>query len=437
MFNLLIADDEQLERRAIKSIVSDRLKGVFDIYEAKNGREAIEIADKIRPEVIIMDIKMPGINGIEAIKEIKKFHREGYFIILTAYDYFWYAKEAIEVDVKEYLLKPLKRDELIEKLEIAVQQVEEIRAKRNKEMKLREKVYTMQPIIENQLCYTIINNDINENEVEMLLEYLNMQFKAGYSMLLNIDNKLDSTLDRNEIKLAIKEYIKELIQGSNKVILSSFFTADIVMFIEMNDSYNEEDVMQESLELGNRLVDVIKEKFGVNITIGIGRVYRGIDNLNKSYDEAAVSICCENCKTRIKHYEDIYTHSNEVSDGEKESNCYEIVSNGETQEGLISKAVEYIKINYNSEITLEEVSGYICISSYYFSKIFKEVTGKNYVDYITELRIEKAKEMLKSGAYSIKDICFEVGYNDPNYFSRVFKKVEGVTPSEFKIKSSI
>jgi len=435
MFNLLIADDEQLERRAIKNIVSERLKGVFDIYEAKNGREAIEIADKIRPEVIIMDIRMPGINGIEAIKEIRRFHKEGYFIILTAYDYFWYAKEAIEVDVKEYLLKPLKRDELIEKLEGAVKSVEETRKKRNKEMKLREKVYTMLPIIENQLCYTIINNEINEAEVEMLLEYLNMEFKAGYSMLINIEDRLDNSIDRCEFRNAIKEYIKEFVQGFNKVILSSFSTADIAMFIEVDNFCSE--IESNSIELGCKIAEAIREKFGVDVSIGIGRIYRGIENLNKSYDEAAAAVCYSNGGMRIKHFEDMSTNHNALCEEECENNSGESVSNSEAQEGIIIKSIEYIKNHYNSEITLEEVAGYICVSSYYFSKIFKEVTGKNYVDYITELRIEKAKEMLKSGELSIKDICFEVGYNDPNYFSRVFKKVEGVTPSEFKIKSSI
>lgn len=435
MFNLLIADDEQLERRAIKSIVSDRLKGIFDIYEAKNGREAIEIADKIRPEVIIMDIRMPGINGIEAIKEIRKFHREGYFIILTAYDYFWYAKEAIEVDVKEYLLKPLKRDELIEKLEIAVKCVEETRSKRNKEMKLREKVYTMLPIIESQLCYTIANNEINDAAIEMLLEYLNMEFKAGYSMLINIEDKLDSSIDRGELKNAIKEYVKEFAQGFNRVILSSYSTVDIIMFVEVDNVNSEREL--DNADLGSRLAEVIAEKFGVDVSIGIGRIYKGIENLNKSYDEAAAAVCYDKPGMRIKHFDDIISHRNALCQQTCEDTSEEIVSSRENQEGIILKSIEYIKSHYNSEITLEEVAGYICVSSYYFSKIFKEYTGKNYVDYITELRIEKAKEMLKSGERSIKDICFEVGYNDPNYFSRVFKKVEGVTPSEFKIKSFI
>lgn len=437
MFNLLIADDEQLERRAIKNIVSDRLKGTFDIYEAKNGREAIEIADKIRPEVIIMDIRMPGINGIEAIKEIRKFHKEGYFIILTAYDHFWYAKEAIEVDVKEYLLKPLKREELIEKLEFAIGCVEETRKKRNKEMKLREKVYTMLPIIENQLCYTIVNNEINEVEVEMLLEHLNMEFRAGYSMLINLEDSLDSSIDKIELKNAIKEYIREFAQGFNRTILSSFPTADIVMFIEVDRFYNEEEQDGQSIELASKLAEVIKEKFGVDVSIGVGRVYRGIENLNKSYDEAVVAVRYDKEGTKIKHYQHVSVKRNALCQEECESGSEESISNRENQEGIILKSIEYIKNHYNNEITLEEVAGYVCVSSYYFSKIFKEYTGKNYVDYITELRIEKAKEMLKSGETSIKDICFEVGYNDPNYFSRVFKKVEGVTPSEFKIKSSI
>ena len=100
---------------------------------------------------------------------------------------------------------------------------------------------------------------------------------------------------------------------------------------------------------------------------------------------------------------------------------------------VILKAIEYINNNFKKDIMLEEVASFVNISSFYFSKIFKEYTGKNYVDYITDLRIEVAKEKLREGIISIKEICYEVGYNDPNYFSRVFKKIEGLSPTEYKI----
>jgi two-component system response regulator YesN len=97
----------------------------------------------------------------------------------------------------------------------------------------------------------------------------------------------------------------------------------------------------------------------------------------------------------------------------------------------IEKAKDYIQKNYKRDISLEEVSKYVDISLYYFSKLFKDVVGENFIDYLTNIRIEKAKELLVTDM-NIKEVAIEVGYKDSNYFSRIFKKCVGVTPSEYR-----
>ena len=98
----------------------------------------------------------------------------------------------------------------------------------------------------------------------------------------------------------------------------------------------------------------------------------------------------------------------------------------------IGKALEYLHENYKKYVTLDEVSRFVNISPYYFSKIFKEEVGFNFIDYLTRIRREKAKQLLNNKELSVKEICLEVGYNDPNYFSRLFKKQEGITPTDFR-----
>jgi two-component system response regulator YesN len=104
----------------------------------------------------------------------------------------------------------------------------------------------------------------------------------------------------------------------------------------------------------------------------------------------------------------------------------------ESSNTVVDIAKEYIKNNYSKPLSLDEVSYYVNISPYYFSKIFKEGTGENFIEYLTGIRIEKAKELLSNSDYSMKEICVMVGYSDPNYFSRSFKKNVGVTPTEYK-----
>ena len=114
--------------------------------------------------------------------------------------------------------------------------------------------------------------------------------------------------------------------------------------------------------------------------------------------------------------------------------CKNIGSKKDEHENhLVVKAKDYIIQNYNKDISLDDVSRQLDLSSYYFSKLFKEETGSNFVEYVTSLRIQKAKELLKEDRdCSMKEICSSVGYSDPNYFSRIFKKNEGITPTEYR-----
>ena len=99
---------------------------------------------------------------------------------------------------------------------------------------------------------------------------------------------------------------------------------------------------------------------------------------------------------------------------------------------IIETAKNYIKNNYHKDISLDDVSREVNISPYYFSKLFKETTGENFIEYLTNLRMDKAKELLQTTECSMKEICVKTGYSDPNYFSRSFKKNVGVTPTEYK-----
>ena len=110
-----------------------------------------------------------------------------------------------------------------------------------------------------------------------------------------------------------------------------------------------------------------------------------------------------------------------------------VANSRETQSGgVVAKAKAYINANFHKEISLDDVSREVDISPYYFSKIFKEETGENFIEYVTGIRMERAKELLLSSTLSMKEICGEVGYSDPNYFSRTFKKNVGLTPTEYK-----
>ena len=113
--------------------------------------------------------------------------------------------------------------------------------------------------------------------------------------------------------------------------------------------------------------------------------------------------------------------------------CDEIqTTKEETSDSVVSRSLTYIKEHFSEEITLDDVARQVDISPYYFSKLFKQEVGENFIEYLTQTRIAKAKEYLVNPKYSIKEICGLCGYSDPNYFSRIFRKYEGVSPSEYR-----
>lgn len=251
----MIVEDEDFERRALKYIIKKYFPQELEIVgEASNGEEAVDKFSNLKPDIILMDINMPIMDGLQASEKIKEINKYVEIIILTAYDYFEYARQGIKVGVSDYLLKPFSNEEFLGSI--------------NKIMKRIE------------------------------------------------DRKIDT------------------------------------------------------------------EEEGESI-------------------EEVPSYCNKN--------------------------------NAE----IVEAAKKYIQKNYRKEISLEEIANHVAISSFYLSRIFSKSEGITYKDYLIKLRMEKAKQLLKEGKKSIKEISIEVGYVDQNYFSRAFKKYFHKSPKEFYLKKDV
>lgn len=416
MLKILIADDEKYERDSVISLIEENFKNKLTIYKAKNGREAIEIAEQIRPDIVIMDIKMPGINGIKAIEEIKKTLSNTYFIMLTAYDYFDFAVEAVKLNVKEYLLKPFSRSELINKISNAVESVENTKAKRKSDIEKEEKISNLIGVLENELSYSIINNTIDSIDFNMHINYLDINFDNSFAVSI----KIISSNFNNKLKRQVGDYVGELLKFKYKAIGTYCYTENLIFFIQI-DKYK--DINEEIRENTSNINDIkreIERHFNIKTKIGIGYCYSGIELMYKSYEEANEALNYQT-ESEIVHSGKIDINSSN-QDFEKEKSK------------LFKKVTEYIDNNIQEDLNLEIVASNFNLSPYYFSRSFKEFMKCNLIDYINIIRIKKAKELLKKNEMSIKEIGYSVGYSDPNYFSKVFKKYEGYSPKEYKFK---
>ena len=529
MYKLLIVDDEQIVLDAISFVVKNNFSDIIVGGIAKSGREAIEKAEIIKPDIIFMDIKMPGIDGIQAIREIKENYKNAHFVINTAYEHFEYAKEALELGVVEYLLKPVNKHKIISILSSLKEKIEKERKKRSKALAFKEKFETVLPIVESQFIYSIIlNSDEGANHLEIYRDILEIN-SGGYIITLAFDQEeaWENLYDTIEEKLKSQQFYnayREHMKRRCKCMISPFMLNRIVTFIPYSESVDEYSNRLEALDLVHRVYSELKGKTERKFYIGIGKTYDNLEGLYKSYEESLNAmkysnsknvihitdveierqfiyeysfniekalldkISLGNTKEAVEIFEDLYKNLHQkykasledlkpsmiellvlihriglkfsVEESHRISGVKIIekilkIDNLEALKrwcldeiilitndinlyrekkvcDLILRAKKYMDENYQKEIALENVSKEVNISPHYFSKLFKDELGTNFIDYLTQLRIAKAKELLKDTDMNMKEISYSIGYRNPNYFSRIFKKIAGVTPKEFK-----
>ncbi len=164
MYKIMLADDEGIVIDSLKFIIEKNFGQSCIVEHAYTGRSVIELAEKFKPDIAIIDIHMPGINGIEAMKEIRKINKSIIFIIMTAFDKFNYAKEAIILGVMEYLTKPVNQTVIIEVLQKAMDNIEAERTRRSNDLMIREKLEIVIPIIESDFIYSALSGSEFERE---------------------------------------------------------------------------------------------------------------------------------------------------------------------------------------------------------------------------------------------------------------------------------
>lgn len=403
MYKLLIADDEPLEREGLQLMIERAFPHTFTIFHAEHGRSAIQQVEQHRPHIIFMDMKMPGIQGLEAIAEIRKMDAQAKIVILTAYDYFTYAKEAISLGVSEYVLKPAKKQQMIELLQKLLHQITEEQAMREQQLTAREKLVQLQALSETAWTWLLMGK-MDECPAHA---FSGMEFERGYAIVVELE-KNDAS-EREKWEETVKQYMKQ----HRRCLCSPLSQRQMAIFME---SEQHEHVISFAQSLLKQLEKGLQQR----VKIGIGTIQSGIDGLRRSYKEAWAAIRYISSFSRVMHIDDV-----PLTDDVEHIH---IKTNG----SVIEQVEMFLHENYCYDVTLEEVAKYVHLTPYYFSKLFKKETGQTFIDYLTNLRIEKAKQFMRDEGLTVKEACYRVGYKDPNYFSRVFKKVTNMTPTEYR-----
>ena len=518
MFNILVTDDEQIVIDSLSFIINKNFADETKVFTALSGTEAIEIVMKENIDMLFMDINMPGLSGLETVSVITKLKPNIVFVILSAFDRFQYAQEAINLGAYKYITKPVNRNVVIETIRGAMQLVEEKQGKLTADRELHKKLDMVSPMIENDFIYACIYNNEKTTDLSSYLEYFNLSenpwvFCCFEFPNINSDNQYSTYLK-----------IHELLNTEHRCLVSSFIMNRIAVFFPIFSENPDYAEVQEQIK---KFYTTLSYNITAGIRAGVSTIYSDKSQIQLSYsealsalnktasggglifsDEMSYSNVQENASKKssagefknqiitkltagdsngVKSFLELYTSeliSQKLATDKIKNAFFELIvnANNATRElnksftsdtydnafatlstendikllkefaqkflmectqavssrkkaeenPIIKKVCSYVDENLSNDISLETAAEFVGVSSFYLSKLFKEEKGETFINFISDKRLEKSRLLLEQTELSIKEITAEVGYNDQNYFSRIFKSKYGLSPKEYR-----
>ncbi len=535
---VFLVEDEMVIRRGIKNSIDWEKEGYIFCGEASDGELAYPMIIKEKPDILITDIRMPFMDGLELCKLVKKELPNIKILILSGYDEFDYAKEAIRLGVTEYLLKPISSGKLLEALNGVSESIR--REKEDKDL-VRKYMEEMRENTEHEkqkfFEQMIAGNLSMADALETGKKY-EMNLSAGMYNLLLFRFTLGEENRKSGELLGEAEYaIKKLTERLEYVFE---FQRDVEGWAFLLMADNEEQMSERVKELSKDLEEIMKNYSTIAYFGGIGQPVARLRELEESFREAERALAArftmelnriisvedirmaqnvdtlddieitsfgEIEKTRtmlekflnngaedeIDEFVDVYINelpeenlksvlmrqyiimdayivmmsfcekiegiegemqaqSEELKNSMKTIQTLEEIKNyirmllkkiigvrdtisGRRYSDIIEIAKDQIRKTYMSdEISLNTIAAEVGMSPSYFSSIFSKEMGKTFVEYLTEIRMDRAKELLMCSSMKTSEIGYEVGYKDPHYFSYIFKKTQNCTPKEFRAR---
>jgi len=530
MYNVLIVDDEMFVRIGITNCVDWEANGMNIPRQASNGKEAWELIQSFPIDIILTDIRMPEMDGILLIKEIRKANMSVEVIILSCVNEFEYVQEAFRLGACDYLFKPtLLPKEIIDATLKVIGKIEDAKKTFQAIKKLKDRVENHLPKLKQQFLLELIYGRQQEafgweekkNEFDIKLSSQNMillLMKADIieDVLFN-DFGGDEFLLQNTIMNILDEVFRSLIHY--EMICKQ--TDEYIILISHEPGVDMEGIKQECDSTIHKALTALKNVLRLFFSVGISRYHHTIETLKMAYGEANYAIekrfflsrnsviyydssfHCKDVESieigqlinscidmdesgYLKKVSDIFfeikRHQGtalrdimEISanmifamlknisrfdgtieqiyqcEGTLYTKIYQSGSIDELENFMIKiaqkldamtelkyrsevyKGIKFMEKNLgNAEMGLETVADHVNMSKNYFSKLFKETTGTNFIEYLTRLRVEKAKELYTFTNLKVYQIAEKVGYSDWRYFCKVFKKQMGEPLSRLK-----
>lgn len=481
---ILIADDDRLVRFTIKSMLAEILENEYSVLEAANGREMVEVCKINQPDIVFTDIKMPFMNGLEAVEEVKKYTKKTEFVIISGYSDFEYAKKGIHLGVSDYLLKPVEEEQLAGVMEELTERLNKKQKESNVEFRL--KLFDMfnyfstagitQEYIDFHLPegfeYMVVGaftGTKTENEkLEIEKRIIEKMGQAGtfitesggyytqiysdegnpyfvFGLLSEKKEEILSFLKRFRVVQKVKDAVMFFYFSCGKIeeIYEQSELLDKEFFVGMNYPQGsilaQKDIQNGSAEfqilhLVYKLLSAWKAADGIQYKDILNEIYRNYKDCaaDLELDLKQVAVYCSEIIGKTisgTSFREFCKSFIDISD-----TMYDNISVEEND--LIEKVKAYVQENYMKDISISQIAEQYRLTANYLSTIFHNKAECKFIDYLTEIRVCNAKRLLiKNATASVQDIAMLVGYSSARHFSTVFQKRTGITPTTYRKKN--
>ncbi len=528
ILKLLIVDDEAETREGILHSLPWEKHGFIIAGLATNGREALRMIRKSQPDLMLLDIKMPLMDGLEVLAQLEADRSPVKVVILSGYDDFGYCRQALRYGVSDYLLKPCRPKEILDSLLKLRNQIDTAAEQSQQWDFLLYKFQENLPILRENLLRALMRHKLTDSETALTRWNLYQMEVVPQNIglaLVRIDQRYKLTASINEFEL-IKHSLYQQLESITKqppalqAVISYYHDNLIILW---NVDAEPPGAFSRRLE---QLRQSVATQMPITVTVGLGKPAPDLSQLHTAFRSAILALEHGFWKgsNRIIQYQEVTTdspipnrafeegenlivHCIRTNDQERLGpaldsffkslsppgkhskdyiqkmitalicsvyhvclergintdaifgpnlaildelprfetlqelhgrilSCFKAIitlhPRQKTQWKMVAQAVNYIEEHYREDLNLENVAKVVFVSPGYLSASFKGVLQKNFVDYVTEVRIKKAKELLKDFHLKIYEIALQIGYKDEKYFSQIFKRSTQMTPNQYR-----
>ncbi|PIH59385.1 response regulator [Paenibacillus sp. LK1] len=531
MYRVLLVDDEEDVREGLVVEVDWEALDLRIVGLAENGREALEMAERVEPDIVVTDISMPFMDGLELAKRLRERNPLVKVVILTGYDEFDYARQAVSLSVDEYLLKPFSAGHLTELLtRLRAQMAAEV-AEREDVQQLRDHYYTSLPLLQADLMATLLHRQKSPEYIHGKAKQCGLDLhgeRYGVSVLtLHMDGEQSADAELKQfaaLNIAAEVWTEH---GAGHAFMHQ--ETIVLLYVDRWGGEDGEKRQQQALE---NVMRSINHYLRIPATVGSGSIVNTLAGVKHAYEDALLALdyrlvpgtdpliyiadverqtagklrfdelkqqtltrCLKaGTQAELEDALEIIFREITVEHGRSDIQLYliEVLTNvwkaaqasGEAMEDIfgagfqlyadlfrlpglseaqgkvsevcllvqhriasgrqhvykdiVEQALSFTKEHYDDpDLSIQKVCGHLHISSGYFCGIFKKEVQLTFLQYLMQIRMEAAKELLRSTEMKSFEIAGQVGFAEPNYFSFCFKKHIGVSPKEYRKQTAL